>query len=96
MKIMQHKSLLLAGALIAGLMSASSAFADATITVPPPSVNVLNNNNWHCTATDYNNKRWRSDGRDYNDARQNALNRCEDHSNRSRSCKVERGDCSRN
>lgn len=95
MKIMQNKGLLLAGALIAGLMSVSSAFAEATITVPTPSVNVLNNNNnWHCTATDYDGKRWRSDGRDYSDARQNALNRCEDHSNRSRSCKVERGDCS--
>lgn len=96
MKRIQNKSLLLAGALIAGLMSVSTTFAEATITVPTPGVNVLNNhnNNWHCTATDYDGKRWRSDGHDYNDARNNALNRCQDHSGRRSSCRVERGDCS--
>lgn len=93
MKMIQNKGLLLAGALIAGFMGIHSAFAATTVTVPTP--NVFNGNKWHCTATDYQNKRWGSDGRDYNDARQNALDRCEKHSNRSRSCEVHRSDCNR-
>ncbi|MCD6044939.1 MAG: hypothetical protein K0R48_102 [Gammaproteobacteria bacterium] len=94
MKIIQNKTLLLAAALIAGFTTVPSAFADATVTVPTP--NVFNGkNNWHCTATDYRDKRWGADGHDYNDARQNALDRCDKHSNRPRSCEVHRGDCDR-
>lgn len=91
MKILQKKPLLLAIALIAGLMGAGATLA-ATVTVPTP--NVLNgNNNWHCTATDNAGKHWSDEGRDYNAARQNALDRCEKHSSRSRTCEVRRGDC---
>jgi hypothetical protein len=94
MKNSHHKSLLLAGALLACLIGARSALADTTVTVPTP--NVFNgNNNWHCTATDYQDKRWGADGHNYDDARQNALDRCEKHSNRSRSCEVHRSDCDR-
>lgn len=92
MKTVGYKSLVLAGALIASFMGIHTAFADATITVPTP--NVFNdNNNWRCTATDYQDKRWDASGRNYDDARQNALDRCNDHSNRPRSCEVQRGDC---
>lgn len=94
MKSIHNKSLLLAGALMMGFTAVHSAFADTTVTVPTP--NVFNGkNNWHCTATDYQDKRWGADGHDNNDARQNALDRCEKHSNRSRSCEVRRGDCDR-
>lgn len=90
MKQSYRKTILFTATLFTGLMCVQNAFASETVTIP------FVGSKWHCTAYDDTHPRnhsWDGDGHDYNAARDDALDRCQRHSDRPRSCEVHRGDC---
>ena len=87
MKKIQNKRLLLASALVMGLIGTHNAFASETVTIP------LIGDNWHCTARDNHDREWTGDGHDYDKAKDDALDKCQKHSDRPRTCEVHREHC---